>query len=232
MKKKRYSHFLMPDDLSEFANGLGPLIPQTRPKALSLIGVKNELEKESDRGCVLVSAAFIESELTSLLLSFLVPQSAPANQDIFGLNGPLGTFSSKIKMAYACGLLEPSVRHDIDKIRSLRNEFAHLFEPMDFSTPEIKSRVLDLQLNRLSEETNTRSRFIQDVVMIAASLVLSVEMTRNQTPSTHVISNILSEVEEYEIEIAARKLMAITSPCITYDEAKQMAELIKDIPVK
>ena len=43
----------------------------------------------------------------------------------FESNGPLSDFASKIKIAYALGIGKEKTRDDLDKIREIRNYFAH-----------------------------------------------------------------------------------------------------------
>ena len=46
--------------------------------------------------------------------------------DLFGPMAPLGSFASKIRMAYALNVITRDVYRDLEKLRKLRNAFAHL----------------------------------------------------------------------------------------------------------
>jgi len=52
--------------------------------------------------------------------------------------GAVGTFASKIVVAYAFKLVGPITRADLDLVRFLRNEFAHSRMPIDFNTSEVR----------------------------------------------------------------------------------------------
>ncbi|GAA4083465.1 hypothetical protein [Mucilaginibacter panaciglaebae] len=68
-----------------------------------VMSFRQELTKETDRGCALMAGSFLEFELQKLIASKLVGTSKVINE-LFDFNGPLGTFSSRIKMSYSLGL--------------------------------------------------------------------------------------------------------------------------------
>jgi hypothetical protein len=80
---------------------------------------RHTLNSETDRGCALMAAAFLENELEKLLRKTLIGTNKQKD-DLFMFNGPLGTFSAKIKIAYASGLLSENNFHDLELIRKIR----------------------------------------------------------------------------------------------------------------
>lgn len=60
---------------------------------------RDALDLETDRGCALLAISFLEEELKILLKKCLI-EDENAEKIIFSFNGPLGTFSSKIEMAF------------------------------------------------------------------------------------------------------------------------------------
>ncbi|MGN6260294.1 MAG: MltR family transcriptional regulator [Ralstonia sp.] len=93
-----------------------------------------------ERGLVLSLAAFAEGALGSLLKAFMLPTDA-AHQLLEGFNAPLGTFSSRIKAAHALGLITKEQFSDLEHLRKIRNEFAHSWQPIDFSHPKIAGHI-------------------------------------------------------------------------------------------
>ena len=67
-------------------------------------GFLSEFQGETDRGAALVGAALIDSRLERLLCSHLAVEEL-ATELITTNNAPLGTFSARIKMTYALGLI-------------------------------------------------------------------------------------------------------------------------------
>jgi DNA-binding MltR family transcriptional regulator len=119
---------------------------------------KIDLTDESDRGCMLVAAALLEESLElrfrDLFQSKEIPKSV--QDSLFGSNGPLATFSSKIKMAYAIGLLPKETFTDLEEIRKMRNQAAHLSKDFDFLDGAIGRKIEILKCVQLK-----RKDFIQ-----------------------------------------------------------------------
>ena len=101
------------------------------------------LNKESDRGAVLISTGFLEQQLKDVLLAFML--SVPQSEDLVeGHNAPLGTFSSRITTCYVLGLISDNEHHDLNLLRRIRNDFAHDIHT-SFETQSIIDRCKELQ---------------------------------------------------------------------------------------
>lgn len=88
----------------------------------------DEFEAElqgSVRAIVLVAGAMLDELLRRLLYKHFV--EAPVSQEILdgGPNAPLGSFSARIKMSFAIGLISEAEMKAIDAVRSIRNDYAH-----------------------------------------------------------------------------------------------------------
>jgi len=92
---------------------------------------------ESDRGCAVMAASFVEDCLQVLLTIHAVDWNKSTLSEIFRFEGPLGPFSARIKVAYALGIIDSEIRDDCDRIREIRNAFAHSKVPIDFKTSAI-----------------------------------------------------------------------------------------------
>ncbi|WP_292656181.1 MltR family transcriptional regulator, partial [Nitratifractor sp.] len=165
---------------NDFDNGLDLLIPTVKDRTSTLFTIVNELEKESDRGCALVAAAYLENEITALLLGFFVEQGKSATKELFDFNGPLGTFSSKIKIAFALGLISKETQISLDVIRRIRNDFAHLQDPLNFDVKEILQKIDNLLPSYKTSESAPREKFIKKVQALVAVIHLSLANTFNQ----------------------------------------------------
>lgn len=116
------------------------------------------LDKETDRGCALMAAAFLDELLKELLQNTLVddPESF---KDLFSGTGGLATFSSRIELSYLLGLIPPSLRRDLHLIRKIRNDFAHSMKIIDFNHPPIASRCRELHYNVFKDQLPPRKAF-------------------------------------------------------------------------
>jgi len=102
------------------------------------------LQKESDRGKVLISTGFIEEQLKEVLLGSML-QGKTAEDLVDGTNAPLGTFSARIAACYVLGLISDDEHHDLTLIRRIRNDFAHDIHT-SFETPSVIDRCKTLRL--------------------------------------------------------------------------------------
>lgn len=117
-----------------------------------------QLSHESDRGAVLVVAAYIDAALEVLLAAFFVEPKIEGKKkrkdykdSLFGPKGALGSFSAKEVLAHACGLISWIEFAEIKAIRKVRNKFAHDVFGARFDKEEIKKLWLSLRGNRPSE---------------------------------------------------------------------------------
>ena len=139
-------------------------------------------ENESERGCVLVAAAFLDRVLEELLCKHFSNKLA-GDQLVRGFNSPLGTFSSRITAALALGLLTESEHKQIDLVRRIRNEFAHTFANVKFSDSGIKSRVHLLPTHPISigsAADPTRRSFETAVEVLLSNLRYRLDMWPKQ----------------------------------------------------
>ncbi|MGM4892315.1 MltR family transcriptional regulator [Tardiphaga sp. 839_C3_N1_4] len=134
-------------------SGLGSGGADEYPKD-SVFGDLNRLNRMldtlDDRGLVLSLAAFAEGALGNLIGAFLIPGDA-AKQLLEGFNAPLGTFSARIKMAFSLGLITASQHADLDRLRKIRNAFAHSWEPLSFADQTVAAHITAIGFSNLSD---------------------------------------------------------------------------------
>jgi mannitol operon repressor len=75
----------------------------------------DRLMDESDRGFVLIQAAMIEQSIETALRAGFRKRNIPKKlQDaLFDSNGPLSTFSGKLKIAFAFGIMSREDYSDV-----------------------------------------------------------------------------------------------------------------------
>ena len=99
------------------------------------------LDTESDRGCVLIAAAHLDECIEWLLRARFLKERKLTDLLFTGL-GPLTSFSAKIQVARALDLIDSWLYEDLEKIRKLRNKFAHQYIAVSFDHPEIVEVVM------------------------------------------------------------------------------------------
>lgn len=81
-------------------------------------------DEENDRALAIVGGAFLDTLLESILIEFLVDDEKEVGE-LLRYDGPMGTFSGRIRAAYCLGLLRKTVRDDLKLVGKIRNKFAH-----------------------------------------------------------------------------------------------------------
>jgi hypothetical protein len=138
-------------------------------RLIRVIDFRRSLSLESDRGCALMSAAFLEVELENELKHLLVKNSKIIDK-IFEFNGPLGNFSSKISMAFALGLINRNTLNELDLIRKIRNKFAHEHQPISFDNETLVPLIKKMNQNVYVEFSTHRERFIRTSIFLLSSI--------------------------------------------------------------
>ena len=104
------------------------------------VPLDREYGRTSARSFALVAASMLDELVKQLLVAHLLP---PTGRDSLfgGPHAPLGSFSARIDLSHRIGLISPRLARDLHLIRRIRNDFAHSFDDLSFSTPEIAQRV-------------------------------------------------------------------------------------------
>jgi DNA-binding MltR family transcriptional regulator len=95
----------------------------------SALEFRTTLNPETDRGCALMAAAYLDERLGEFMKGYFVDDSKVAD-DLLEQSRPLGTFSSRIDMAYALGLISEEEHRGLHPIRRIRNDFGHVAQPI------------------------------------------------------------------------------------------------------
>lgn len=95
-----------------------------------------EMHNGSDRVAAILGSALVENELMHLLETKFWDDGD--RNALFNSKGaPLQTFASRILMAKALGLISAKMAGELNRVRSIRNTFAHALLSIDFAHPEV-----------------------------------------------------------------------------------------------
>ena len=128
-------------------------------------------ENESDRGVALLAASFFEHVFGEKLKSFFVTDKSV--EPLFKGYGLLASFSGKIDVSYALGLLTSDMKSDLNLIRKIRNYFAHHPEYTNFADSPVKDFCANLttakgiptQDEGLFRKDNPRDQYLFAVIL-------------------------------------------------------------------
>ncbi|MFI5144310.1 MAG: MltR family transcriptional regulator [Ignavibacteria bacterium] len=153
---------------------------------------RNELAKESDRGCALLASSYIDYLLTRLLEKKLIGSKTHKKQ-LFLPNGPLGSFSSKILLCYSMGLIAKNTMNDINIIRKIRNEFGHSPKIISFENPKINLLCKEFIYTTRTTSSN-REKYLSIISVIAAPIQKSIMF---ENPFTESDNSKIDKAVEY-----------------------------------
>lgn len=154
--------------------------PPPSPRHGEVMLFRATLDYETDRGCALMAAAYLDSQLEELLKKSFV-DDADVAPDVLGMMRPLGTFSSRIDSTYLLGHIGPKLRRDLHLIRRIRNEFGHKATPLDFKSEGIASRCLELYHSLREAGAPPRDHFTNAVLCMLAQIQGRIELQTHPT---------------------------------------------------
>jgi len=113
------------------------------PSPEQVLPFARSLVHESDRGCAIVGAAYLNNDLDALLRARFCHQAPSPKKDLdWLLDGPLAplrSFGVRIRLARALGLITPIQSKSLDAIRSIRNKFAHSEGIIDIPAADVEA---------------------------------------------------------------------------------------------
>lgn len=134
--------------------------------------------EHQDRAAVLVCVSSLELALEDAIWSHSVPLAHNERKAFFGGKGVARTLADKIFLAYVLGVIGPKTRKDLDRVRDIRNDFAHAKRHVDFNTREIHASCVfrmsdaDLWKRMTGRATMTAKEiFVQTVEIVVSDLL-------------------------------------------------------------
>jgi hypothetical protein len=138
------------------------------------------LNKHDERGLALSLAAFAEDTLGRLLLTYLV-DGKQSKDLVDGFNAPLGTLATRMKAAFAIGLLTKDQYEDLEVARKVRNLFAHDWEGVNLDRADIRSMIGQLHgytFDGTTMPTDPRQRLQHSIANILMELRIQIAQHR------------------------------------------------------
>jgi hypothetical protein len=155
-------------------------MPKSKPHTQKQVAaILEELKSQTDRGTAIIAAAVLDDVLNQLLTARLIKLGSDRHDSLFSrTNAPLSSFSSKIEMCFALGVLSNEARLALHLIRDVRNEFAHRIEQIKFDHPAVATMIQTRVLSALKKPgRSNRDMFIDSFSAVAfiiyGSLVLA-----------------------------------------------------------
>lgn len=114
------------------------LLPKKFQQYMEMMG------DESDRGSVLVCAVILENTLEEMILAKLAPSASNSDELMGSSFSPLGSFASKIEIAYRLGLIRNDLRRSLVSLKKIRNDFAHASIKNGFENESTQQKIMNM----------------------------------------------------------------------------------------
>jgi hypothetical protein len=129
--------------------------PKSLRKPLAEVNaIYHALRAESDRGCIVVGAAWVESQLGELIrcLMTLLPSTRTIDavkkpkliDEVLNDRFSLGSAASRRQFCRAVGLIDERMCKSIELLSQLRNHYAHWAGPSDLKDPHVQDSLRKL----------------------------------------------------------------------------------------
>jgi hypothetical protein len=164
-----------------------------------------EIYGGSDRACALIAVSFLDRALVSLMSTLMSGVPLEDHAPIFeGQTAILGMFSSKIRMCYVLSLISKEQMQHLNRMREIRNHFAHSMGPASFEDQLVAAECDVLWddtkpiLKNLNQLSKPRAKFLMRWKIISMELparYLILHKARSGFPASFassMASNILS----------------------------------------
>jgi hypothetical protein len=183
-----------------------------------IAAVQGELHTQSDRGAGLIGGAFLDEVLAALFRGVFIKDKEVAGK-LLKRDGPLSTFSARIRLAYCLGILPKDTYQDLEQIREIRNAFAHHFSPLSFASDAIRDRCANLRAYRqflnpgVADRLLPRDKFILGIVYILVELgVAGMSARHREEGAFHWPVDFKQHLHKSMNEYAKERLLEIKPP--------------------
>lgn len=158
---------------------------------------------ESDRGCVIIGAAYLHDALKPFLVSRLgadARNDKKALADFFAKpTAPLSSFWARIECAYLFGFIEGAVRDALHKMRELRNRFAHKHGPEQLTLDDVEVIVKKLPL-RLELAVRARAEGYEELYSELLQRVNRIEQMQSELATQQREEDTIGEQSAVEVK--------------------------------
>jgi hypothetical protein len=111
----------------------------------------DEISKLSDRLVGLLAPIILDNRITEAVQRRLkdgpLKSGATIFSDLFAPHGELGSFGTRVRLAYAMGIFSQDAYADVTRIEKIRNEFAHRLSIKSFNDQPVIDLVRHIKIN-------------------------------------------------------------------------------------
>jgi DNA-binding MltR family transcriptional regulator len=133
-----------------------------------------ELKSQTDRGTAVIAAAVLDDLLVMLLTARFIELGSERHEALFKrIGAPLSSFSARIEVCFAVGVISNEARLAMHLIREVRNEFAHRIEQITFDHPDVATKIETRMLQPIKKLGKNNREMFTDAFSAMALIIYS-----------------------------------------------------------
>lgn len=174
-------------------------------KRLAYDDLGREIRTGSSRAAIILAVAAIDDLLRVAIVLNFIKLSRKDEDNIFTGNGPLSPFSSRIKVAYAMGLISRKLRSDLDRLRKIRNDYAHKTLEMSLEDEDQDEAIRGL--NAASDIRDAAQLPVKEILARSVETISLYLILRTSPPSMAASAEFIAELRclDYSNSVEAKR---------------------------
>lgn len=146
------------------------------PPADDFDALISSLSEMDARGAALIIASILDNYLEHAISTSFIEIGATKFNALFrDRQAPFSSFGNKIRVAHALGVFNDEIRAQLDRIRSIRNAFAHTVQAIDFNHPVVAIECNKLNPSKISglpfKADSPREKFLGSATLIGIAII-------------------------------------------------------------
>lgn len=121
----------------EKLTALNQTVAGLQAQVVGILDGVHAIGKMTHASVAISGAAILDATLERCLKRTMREMTRKMYDDLFDPMRSLGSFASKIALAYALEVIDLDTYHEMEKVRKIRNEFAHSTTNLHFNSDEI-----------------------------------------------------------------------------------------------
>ncbi len=184
----------------------------------------DEVKTQSDRGTAVLASSVLDELLELLILARFIEIGSERREMLFEKMGaPLSSFSAKIELIFALGVISNEARLALHLIRDIRNKFAHRIEPLQFDHPSVAELIKTRATPGIQAmDKSNREKFLAMFHAMAAILygTLAADIRIKSLKETH-LDHFMELLVRGGLDPAIARAVLATSPAPKTAQAKR-----------
>lgn len=148
---------------------------------------------ESDRGLIIIAASLVEDALVQTIEDRLAPLNRKERDALFDFNGPMGTFSSRIKVAQALSIISRETRKHIEMIREMRNACAHSPNRLTFADEAIRQAVFSMFVHQIEPTRKNEPGYARVMFNLMVVLLTSIIIAGDAAKGAAIVNDAIQQ---------------------------------------